>query len=162
MMHNSITHNSITHNSITQREPVIEYADQRVPSSQRPVITERSSANGQISPKRKQPAALTTRVGHGNRAPHPYCTRPDIAKRLSAPAAYSAPTGPAPVEARLGNYRSSFFERRCPLPPLVSKPGSHRYRTGGEPEGREVFRATGHGTEMGMRETSKSGQNATN
>jgi hypothetical protein len=27
---------------------------------------------------------------------------------------------------------------------------------------REVFRATSHGTETGMRETAKSGQNATN
>ena len=75
------------------------------------------------------------------------------------------PTGPAPVEARFGNHAPASRHR---IPPaigagsllgqreegkdggrgarLVSKPGSHRCRTGGEPE----------------RENAKSGQNATN
>jgi hypothetical protein len=99
------------------------------------------------------------------------------------PPQHSAPTGPAPVEARFGNYRGgprhrisgptgvgSLFGQREEGKDggrgarLVSKPGSHRCKTGGEREGgeREVFRATSHGTETGMRETAKSGQNATN
>ncbi len=46
---------------------------------------------------------------------------------------------------------------------IVTKPGSHRCRTGGGQRAeREAFRATSHGTETGMRENAKSGQNATN
>jgi hypothetical protein len=66
-----------------------------------------------------------------------------------------APTGPAPVEARFGNYLAG-PRHRTGAPTcaesllsqreeqgkdggrrawLVPKPGSHRYRTGGEPEG---------------------------